>query len=177
MIQRHNIDAWEFIKTLPDKSVDCILTDPPYEETIDLRPLVRVCRGSIIMFCSPTNQFFKPDEFAYWIKTPSTKNYSKHLGSFVEMILILRGETFNPGLHWSNYTGVYDDRLLTKQIHPFEKPISLLERLIAIYTNPGDTILDCFMGSGSTLKAAKNLGRSAIGCEIGQVYFELSKGL
>ncbi len=87
------------------------------------------------------------------------------------------GITFNPTLPWSNYTGIYDDRLLTKQVHPFEKPVSLMERLVAIYTNPGDLILDPFMGSGATLKAARNLGRNAIGCEISKEWFGLSEGI
>jgi len=174
MINKHNVNAWKFMDTLPDKSVNAIITDPMYNDTLNMDELRRVCSGHIIMFCAPEKPFFKPDELAYWIKTPSTKNYSRHLGRFVEWILIERhGETFNTGLHWSNYTGVYDDRLLTKQIHPFEKPVSLMERLIAIYTNQNDIVFDPFMGSGATLKAADNLGRSAIGCEINPEYFNL----
>ena len=172
MIDIQNTNAWDFIATLPDKSVDAIITDPLYDDTMNMDEFRRICSGHIIMFCSPENPFFKPDELAYWIKTPSTKNYSKHLGRFVEWILIERhGDTFNSGLHWSNYTGVYDDRLLTKQSHPFEKPVSLLERLIAIYTKPNDIVFDPFFGGGSTLRAANNLGRSAIGCEISKEYF------
>jgi DNA modification methylase len=177
MIERYNIDAWKLITTIKDRSIDLLLTDPMYDAALDMGELRRICRGHIIMFCAPEKPFFKPDELAYWIKTPSTKNYSKHLGRFVEWILIERhGETFNTGLHWSNYTGVYDDRLFTKQIHPFEKPVSLLERLIAIFSNLGDVVFDPFMGSGSTLKAARNLNRSAIGCEIDADYFKLSEG-
>jgi DNA modification methylase len=167
-------DAWEFIANMDDKSVDAIITDPLYDAEINMAELRRVCSGHIIMFCAPENQFFKPDEIAYWIKTPSTKNYSKHLGRFVELILIERhGDVFNAGLHWSNYTGVYDDRLLEKQIHPFEKPISLLERLVAVYTEPNSVVFDPFAGSGSTLKAARNMSRNSIGVEINPLYFEL----
>lgn len=175
MIKTYNVDAWQLIFDMPNQSVDVIITDPMYDAHMNMDELRRICRGHIIMFCAPENPFFKPDELAYWIKTPSTKNYSKRLGRFVEWIIIERhGSTFNAGLHWSNYTGVYDDRLLTKQIHPFEKPISLLERLIAIYTKPDDVIFDPFFGSGATLKAASNLGRSVVGCEIETKYFELA---
>ena len=149
-----------------------------YDDTLNMDELRRVCSGNIIMFCAPEKPFFKPDELAYWIKIPSTKNYSKHLGRFVEWILIERhGETFNAGLHWSNYTGIYDDRLLTKQVHPFEKPVSLMERLIAIFTNKGDIVFDPFMGSGATLKAARNLGRDSIGCENDPAYFQLTENM
>lgn len=54
--------------------------------------------------------------------------------------------------------------------HPTQKPIALMEYLIVTYTNPGDTVLDFTMGSGTTLRAAKNLGRKAVGIEISEDY-------
>lgn len=56
--------------------------------------------------------------------------------------------------------------------HPTQKPVSLLEDLIRTYSNPGDTILDFTMGSGSTGVAAVNTGRSFIGMELDPGYFE-----
>lgn len=50
--------------------------------------------------------------------------------------------------------------------YPTQKPESLLERLIAASSNPGDLILDCFIGSGTTAVAAQHLGRRWIGCDI-----------
>jgi adenine-specific DNA-methyltransferase len=50
--------------------------------------------------------------------------------------------------------------------HPAEKPIAMLEHAIEATTLPGDIVLDCFAGSGSTLTAALNLNRRAIGIEI-----------
>lgn len=55
----------------------------------------------------------------------------------------------------------------TKTLHPTEKPVVLMERLIETYTNVDDTILDCFAGSGSTLVAAQHLGRRFYGCDNG----------
>ncbi len=50
--------------------------------------------------------------------------------------------------------------------HPTEKPIALVRQWIAQFTDVGDLILDPFMGSGTVLRAAKDLGRQAIGIEI-----------
>ena len=58
--------------------------------------------------------------------------------------------------------------------HPNEKPISLLKKLICLVSGNGDTILDPFMGSGTTLVAAKDLGRKAIGIEIEEKYCEIA---
>ena len=56
-----------------------------------------------------------------------------------------------------------------------QKPIELLEQLIKDSTNEGDTILDCFMGSGSTMEACVNTGRKGIGIELSQDYYNISK--
>jgi len=167
-------DCLEVMKTLKTQSVDCVITDPLYNCDLNVQELQRVCRGNIIVFCAPENQFFKPDEFMFWVKTVSTKNYSKHVGRFVEMILILRGGAFNV-FHWSQMTGVYDDRLINPPIHPFEKPLSLIERLVRIYSNPGDIVLDPFNGSGTTGEACIKLHRNYIGIEKEAKYCELSR--
>jgi site-specific DNA-methyltransferase (adenine-specific) len=58
--------------------------------------------------------------------------------------------------------------------HPTEKPEKLLRRIISIGSKEGDTILDPFMGSGTTGVVAKQLGRNFIGIEIDQSYFEIA---
>jgi site-specific DNA-methyltransferase (adenine-specific) len=58
--------------------------------------------------------------------------------------------------------------------HPSQKPIRLLRRLIEDHSKPSDTIIDPFMGSGTTLRAAKDLGRKAIGIEIEERYCEIA---
>lgn len=60
------------------------------------------------------------------------------------------------------------------QDHPAQKPESLLRYLIGKTTDVGDAILDPFMGSGTTLRAAKDLGRRAIGIEIEERYCEIA---
>ena len=56
--------------------------------------------------------------------------------------------------------------------HPAQKPVKLLEKIIKIASNEGDTILDPFMGVGSTGIAAQNLNRNFIGMELDKEYFD-----
>lgn len=161
-----NKDSYEWLKTRPDKSIDHMITDFVYGCEFPFEDAIRVCRGNVITFCAQEDEPFKPTERAYWIKTPSTKNYIKRLGRFVEKIYIYRqGDTFNC-LHWSQMTGVYTDLVVDKEGHQWRKPLSLMERLVRIYTNEGDTVLDPFMGSGPTIEACINLNRNCIGIDI-----------
>ncbi len=64
---------------------------------------------------------------------------------------------------------------IEKGFHPTQKNLSLMEDLLRIHSNEGDTVLDCFMGSGTTGVACKNLNRSFIGIEQDNKYFEIAK--
>lgn len=169
-------DAYEWAKSVPDKSIDHIITDYEYGSFFPLVEFIRICRGTILTFCSEKDRPFhdNPVEIAYWIKTPSTKNYAKHLGRFVEQIHIFRQpeyDVFNTDLHWSNYTGVYTD-MVEEKGWLWKKPLSLIERLVRIYTKPNDLVADPYMGSGTTLDACKNLGRKYVGIDNNPKWIE-----
>lgn len=57
------------------------------------------------------------------------------------------------------------------KIHPTQKPVNLLERLISIFTDEGDVVIDPCAGSGSTLRAARNLGRNSYGFECNRDFW------
>ena len=59
----------------------------------------------------------------------------------------------------------------TPKVHPTQKPVPLLRRLIEIFTDKGDVVIDPCAGSGSTLLAAAQLGRKAYGFEIKKQFF------
>lgn len=59
----------------------------------------------------------------------------------------------------------------TPKIHPTQKPVKLIEKLIKIFTDPGDVVIDPVAGSGTTLVAADNLGRKSYGFEIKKNFF------
>ena len=58
--------------------------------------------------------------------------------------------------------------------HPTTKPLALFSELVRLFSNDNELLLDPFMGSGTTLRAAKNLNRRAIGIEIEEKYCEIA---
>lgn len=61
------------------------------------------------------------------------------------------------------------------KIHPTQKPVNVLKKLIEIFTDPGETVIDPCCGSGSTLRAASELGRNAFGFEIDRNFYRGAK--
>lgn len=60
------------------------------------------------------------------------------------------------------------------KIHPTQKPVSVLKRLIEIFTDPGDVVVDPVAGSGATLRAAYELGRDSYGFEVDKNFYKLA---
>jgi DNA modification methylase len=71
---------------------------------------------------------------------------------------------------WNGCMRDGDDKLF----HPTQKPVALMKWRLCLSWTPAGTVLDPFMGSGSTLVAAKQLGRHAIGIEIEEKYCEIA---
>lgn len=61
------------------------------------------------------------------------------------------------------------------KIHPAQKPVNVLKRLIEIFTDPGDVVIDPCAGSGSTLRACMELGRDSYGFEISKEFYKRSQ--
>jgi DNA modification methylase len=59
--------------------------------------------------------------------------------------------------------------------HPCQKPLEVVERMVKIWSNPGDTVLDCFLGSGTTALACERLGRRWVGVENELRYIKAAK--
>jgi len=88
----------------------------------------------------------------------------------------------NKEKYYKTYTHKFPNNVLniprehnTKNIHPTQKPVALMEYLIKTYTNEGDLVLDNCMGSGTTGVASINLNRNFIGIELDEKYFNIAK--
>lgn len=82
-------------------------------------------------------------------------------------------------LRWNEERGAAIPNILSyypprERLHPNEKPLELIAAFLSSVSKPGDTVLDPFMGSGSTLVAALACGRKAIGIELSEEYCELA---
>lgn len=164
-------DSKYVLPRFPNKSVDLILTDPPYDLSEELKlwfhtEFLRISRRGVIVFSPPENQWILPaDQYMFWIKPTSTKNTSKRYSRFVEMIFLYGDLQWNTGRHWSQYTNVCFDLVDDIKLHPNRKPPSLIERLLHNHSNVGDIILDPFSGSHTVFDVAKALGRHPIAIE------------
>jgi site-specific DNA-methyltransferase (adenine-specific) len=144
--------------------------------------MVRVCSGSFYVFCgtqqvSPIIQHFKAagltTRLGAWEKTnPSPMNGSRLWLSGLEFCVFARkaNATFTEHCKkalWQAPSG-------RAKIHPTEKPVRLMERLVLASSQPGAVVLDNCMGSGTTGVACVNTGRSFIGIEQDAAYFKIA---
>ena len=72
------------------------------------------------------------------------------------------------------FTWEKDSKNIPK-IHPAQKPVAVLKKLIEIFTDEGDVVIDPCCGSGSTLRAAFEMGRNAYGFEIDRIFYNRAK--
>ncbi len=88
------------------------------------------------------------------------------------IIFFKKGKT---NLNGKREPNIFKFSRTNNELHPTQKPVDLLKFLLSKVTNENDTILDCFMGSGSTGCACKELNRDFIGIELDENYFNIAK--
>lgn len=115
-------------------------------------------------------------------RIPTEKNYKRLqeiTGRFNRDYAEIRAEFLREKNNECTYNGKNESDILyfslkEDRVHPTQKPIELLEYLLNIYSNEGDTVLDNCMGSGSTGVACVNTGRNFIGIELDKKYFDIA---
>ncbi|MCL2204735.1 MAG: site-specific DNA-methyltransferase [Defluviitaleaceae bacterium] len=227
----HNENCIPVLRRLPVGSVDCILTDPPYNlarfmksrdtnltamrenffgaapwddleadawvQSMDdfFREAARVVKpgGAVIVFMAIIKvetliRLAQGHRLYYkttgiWHKTnPMPRNMHLHFvnatEAWVYFINRKRTGTFNnegTALHDFYECPVAPPSERKHGKHPTQKPVKLMEFFIRTLTLEGETVLDPFMGSGSTGVAAGKLNRNFIGAEIDKGYFDIAK--
>lgn len=94
---------------------------------------------------------------------------ASHYGQHVRLSKINLGDR-HPTSVWH-----YENGHAGNSLHPNQKPLSLIQEAILTWSNAGDTVLDCYLGSGTTALAAHITGRNFIGCDINPDYVALAK--
>lgn len=153
-------------------------------------------KGNIFIFCSYNiigeyHRAFDPAfdtfQFMVWHKTNPVPNFRK--SSFLNSCELIvscwnKGHTWNfttqKDMHNFIETGICmgSERIKDsngKSLHPTQKPVNVLKKIINIASNQNDLVLDCFNGVASTGDASLSLGRRYLGIELDKTYFEASK--
>ena len=109
-----------------------------------------------------------------WLKTsPMPQISADRPGMGWEPIVYMHRADTKPSWNGGGKAGNYRVGSVSNAGHPTSKPLAMVSDWVRLFTNPGDTILDPFAGSGTTLRAAKDEGRKAIGVELDERYCEV----
>jgi len=118
---------------------------------------------------------YKQIRFIEWIKTnPQPRNSKVNYLTNCREIALVAVKEGNPTFNSSYDNGIYMYPLQggKNRFHPTQKSLSLFEELIKKHSNKNDTVLDTFLGSGTTAIACKNTQRNFKGCEISKEYYD-----
>ena len=189
----YNADCREYLP-----AADCIITDPPYDAmthegaigaSIDFAPLdspervaksfLSVAKKWCVVFCSLEQLGeYKIGAAECWVRAgvwdrvinmPQMSGDRPAQGAEGVAIFHRAGvKRWNGGGKAAIWRIPFEER--GRKLHPTEKPLALMKELLCLFASPDDIVLDPFMGSGTTLVAAKQLGFSAIGIEKEKKY-------
>lgn len=218
-------DCLEMMKQIPDGSVDCIVTSPPYNlnkkssgggsskrgyegwypddmpepdyqdwQKTFIAECLRICRGSVfynhrVRYAWHSRNSFRTLSNLYhpfswvgdfpvwseivWDRGGTTGHANRRVRLADERIYqIGKPHKFND----MGYTTVWRMSPSKNEGHVCSFPLELPTRCILMSTDAGDTVMDPFMGSGTTGVACKNLNRNFIGIELDETYFNVAKG-
>ena len=162
---------------------DAIVTDPPYGldfrgaawdgEIPDWLTLARSVASVVAFTTAPTTMwdYPRPDWVACWARPASNSRAASGGFNHWTPVLVYGAAKFPTDLISLHAIANATEAWVT---HPSPKPIRLMTWMVAHTTKPGQTVLDPFAGSGTSLLAAKQTGRKAIGIEIEERYCEIA---
>jgi site-specific DNA-methyltransferase (adenine-specific) len=190
-VELHLGDCLEVMKSIPDKSIDAVITDPPYG-IADIWKGGASCGWGVASLATPKRNEWdvKPNPEVFDEIRRVSKKAIIWGGNYFELPVSRgwlvwnkpeRGFTLSEAeLAWTNIEmpmRVYDcHRSDSDRVHPTQKPVSLMKWCLEVIDkNVSYTVLDPFMGSGTTGVACVQTGRNFIGIEIDPGYFAIAE--
>lgn len=122
-----------------------------------------------------TRAGFRQLRFIEWVKTnPQPLNSSRNYLTNCREVALVGVKKGKPTFHGRQDNGIYSFPLQggKDRCHPTQKSTDLFVALIEKHSNPGDLVMDTFLGSGTTAVACRRAGRRFIGCEASPAYFQ-----
>jgi DNA modification methylase len=117
---------------------------------------------------------FALKQYLYWDKGDSGINPRRNFVNVVEQAVYMRRSSSSVWNGGGASVNIIRANRSPTPLHPTQKPVVVMRRIIEAVSNVGDLVLDPFMGSGTTLVAAKQLGRRAIGIEREETYCDIA---
>jgi DNA modification methylase len=179
-------DSLEFMSKLPEQSIEAIISDPPYglefrkvgwdRAVPDWIDQARRVAKAVIFTTAPTTMwdYPKPDWVCIWHRRAAASRTAQGGFNHWSPILVYGDAKFSIDYYETMFGKTIHENAQVE--HPSPKPLELYKWLIVETVKGGGTILDPFMGSGTTLVAAKMLGHSAIGIDINEDYCKEAVG-
>lgn len=192
-------DCLEVMKTLPAGSVDAVVTDPPYgiawETNYAEKGMSNAAQSGNYAPVIGDGQPFDPSPFLGFpvVVMFGANHFANRLPPSAGWIIWDKRDGVTPNdqsdceMAWTNqdraarihrhlWMGMIKaSERDSRRVHPVQKPVSLMAWILENYTSPSDTILDPFMGSGTTGVACVQTGRNFIGIEIDPGYFAIAQ--
>lgn len=199
MIDIRQGDCLELLRALPDGSVDAVVTDPPYNVGCEydgykdrrddyrdwcaawLTELKRVCNGPILISCGVGNlgvwHSIEPPRWVLsWWKPASAGRCVVGFNNWEPILYYGKGITGRCDVIRTTEQAALPVMSKKRPInHPCPKPVEWAAKQVQIATAEGETVLDCFGGSGSTAVACVQEGRSCVLIEQSPKYAGIAR--
>ena len=168
----------EIFKEIPDKSIDLIITDPPYlieKPNLYIWCNVKQIPQYIKYFCIDRDCKV---EFIIWHKPNAMPLFNNKYLTDKEYCLYFKKSGYCQPENYQAAKTVYEIPINIKDKkkygHPTIKPLEIIENLVRNSSHEGDIILDPFIGSGTTAVASIKNNRQYIGMELNEEYYKIA---
>ena len=187
----YNADCRDLLPLIPDKSIDLVLTDPPYGIGKDGQKLSTGGHGGRKAYEFMGWDSCRPDDKVFKLLLNKSINqiiwggnyFADLLPSTSKWLVWDKGQRINQSdgeLAWTSFEGALRictlnrvELMLDYANHPTQKPLKLITWCLSLCPS-AITVVDTFLGSGTTAVASKILGRKCIGIEIEEKYCEIA---